>query len=283
MSSRIFLALGLPFLAIALTACPGVDVVPTANESASVQLRLSPSSLKLEAGKSATVNVSIQRPSGDHREVKLHFLDLPEGVSASTVIVPADADRVTVTLEASDRAHTEQAIAATVTARTEAASSSTPLYIAVKQVEAGGQVSGRFTNRDSNVDPSGLKMSSAYANFKGSLCQVTASAAGRGVYVCLTAPFTPGKTYRLVSTDRVGAAGTASITYFQTSAGSNQRELRAWDSTDGTLTVDAITAQRLEFHSASATMTPANGFSGNLATGAFSFDLNATIEDVSNL
>lgn len=280
------LAFGLPFLAIALTACPGANAVPTADDFADatrVHLSLSPSTLKLDAGKSANVIVSIERPSGLTHEVRLHLFDLPEGVSAPNVVIPADADHVTITLNASDQAHTDQAIAATVTAQTETISSSAPLYIAVRQSGPGGQVNASFTNRDSNADTRPLAMTSAYANFKGSLCQVTASAPGRGIYVCLTAPFTPGKTYRLVGADRVGASGTASITYFQTTTGSSQDDLHAWDSSDGTLTLDAISAQKLEFHTLDTTMSPASGFAGNLASGHFALDLNAVIEDVSNL
>lgn len=287
MSKVGFLALGLPSLAIALTACPGIDQLPiqgTYEDSTSVHLSLSPSSLKLEAGESASVNVSIRRPSGLNHEVIVRFSDLPEGVSASTVIVPAGADHVAVMLRATQEASTKHPTPATVTAQTDASSSSTPLYVAVTPSSILSQVNASFSNRTSNANTRNLEATSAYANFKGSLCQVTATAPGRGVYVCLTAPFAPGKTYRLVEPDRVGAIGTASVTYFETETGSSQnRNPRAWDSNGGTLTIDAITPQRLEFRTFGATMTPAGGFAGNLATGNFTLELTASIKDVSNL
>lgn len=283
MSRLLLLAFGLPSLAIALTACPGVDQLPGESQNA-VQLSLSPSSLKLDAGQSASVNVSIQRSSNVNREVRLVLTDLPQGVSAPAVIVPAGSDHVTITLSATDQARTEQASTVTVTARSDASATSTPLYVAVAKSSLGAQVNASFSNGDSNADTSPLTMTSAYANFKGSLCQVTISGPGRGIYVCLAAGFKTQKTYQLVRPEYVGAPGTASVTYFETGTGASQgHNPRAWDSSDGTLSIDAISSQGLELHTQGAIMVPADGFAGNLATGHFLLEFNASIEDVSNL
>jgi hypothetical protein len=284
----------LPLVFVAgLTSCPSVELPPTApalGHTGSLKVSIFPTDVSIRRGELAHLSVRFERPAGSSGPVALKITDLPTGVSLERISLDRDGNKAELILHATESIAPTTLKGAVLEASIGKLKAEVPIRVTVTDVPAdGSDVRATFSaDAVTQADTRPFQAHTAYANFQGSICQVMASEKHRNIEVCLAKPHAAETTYRLVDSQHFGAPGTASITYFQTeqTAGSgniSNAPAGFWDSISGTLSLDAVTGQVLEFHVENAVMAPATNFARNIAIGGFTLDLNAHIEDVSNI
>lgn len=279
--------------AVGLTACPSLEAqlpadarVPTGSLKVSIPTR----DVTVERGSTVGMSVDFDRPEGLRGPITVKVLDLPAGVVSEPITVPADSNQGSLSLHATEASTDTWLAPGVVEAEVGGARVTVPIQMTVTSVPAdGSDVRATFSGlTGTGADTRPFLARTAYANFKRSLCQVMASELRRNIEVCLTKPFQAGGTYTLVDSRHFGAPGTASVTYFQTEQpddAGNVADASAglWDSLGGTLRLETVTSQALEFRVQDAVMVPATDFARNTATARFTLELSAHIEAVTNL
>jgi hypothetical protein len=284
----------LPLVFVAgLTSCPSVELPPTADavgQTGSLKVSIFPTDVTLRRGELMHLSVRFDRPEGSSGPVTLEITDLPAGVSVERITVPRDSNRGELILHATESTTPTTVKAAVVEASIGKIKAEVPIRVTVSDVSADGSDVRATLSADTvtQADTRPFQAHTAYANFQGSICQVMASQKHRNIEVCLAKPHLAETTYALVDSQHFGSPGTASITYFQTeqavgSANVSDAPAGFWDSISGTLRLEAATNQVLEFRVENAVMAPATNFARNTAIGAFTLELSAHIENVSNL
>ncbi len=279
-------------LGLLLTACPTMRV-PSSQELAltkDFQISVFPQELNLEANSSVGITVKLQNSGQAHPAILVYVDNLPAGVQAQPVTIPANADQVQLELRTSKSYKTYSASFATVSAATSFAKSETRLQLLRTVSDIGhdkSNISASFSNQTvTNANLADYQAQIGYANFKGSLCQIMSSDHKRNIEICLTAPYEQGRSYKLVDAIHFGSPGTALVTYFEPVVNPGDSTTNStgtfWDSTDGILRILHSSSTLLEFQVESAKMAPARGFEHNSAFGNFTLELSGHIEDISN-
>jgi hypothetical protein len=274
-------------LAIGFTSCPSMTASDSAQPSNEFQIRVSPAQLNLAANSSAKITVQLEHPEQAHQSISLQLVNLPSGVSAQPITIPSDASQVELEIKTTTSFQAATASVITVQGHSSQTKSfATFKIMESKAVSDGSNIRAVFSgSKDSNADLSTFQSQIGYANFKGSQCQMMTSDHKRSILICLSAPYTPGKTYQLVANKDFGSAGTASITYFEQSATASTANAAGafWDSQSGTLSLTQISSSVIDFQVNNASMIAANGFVKNTANNGFQLEVVGHIEDISNL
>jgi hypothetical protein len=274
-------------LAIGFTSCPSTMPSDLAQVSNEFQIRVSPAQLNLTANSSAKITVQLEHPEQAHQSIVVQLVNLPSGVTAQSITIPSDANQVELEIKTTTSFQAVTALIITVQGH----SSQTKSFATFKIMESktmndGSNIRAVFSGgTDSKANLSAFQSQIGYANFKGSQCQMMTSDHKRSILICLSAPYTPGKTYQLVKNKDFGGAGTASITYFEHSATASTANAAGafWDSQSGTLTLNRISSSVIDFEVNNASMIAADGFAKNTASDGFQLEINGHIEDISNL
>lgn len=274
-------------LAIGFTSCPSTMPSDLAQPSNEFQIRVSPAQLNLAPNSRAKITVQLEHPEQAHQPILVQLVNLPSGVSAQPITIPSDASQVELEIKTTTSFQAFTASVITV----QGYSSQTKSFATFKIMESkvvsdGSNIRAVFSGgKDSNADLSTFRSQIGYANFKGSQCQMMTSDHKRSILICLSAPYTPGKTFQLVKNKDFGSAGTASITYFEQSATASTANAAGafWDSQSGTLTLNQISGSAIDFEVNNANMVAADGFAKNTAGNGFQLEINGHIEDISNL
>ena len=274
-------------LAIGFTSCPSAVPSDLAQPSNEFQIRVSPAQLNLSANSSAKITVQLEHPEQAHQSILVQLVNLPSGVSAQPITIPADASQVELEIKTTTSFQAVTSSVITVQGHSSQTKSfATFKIMESKVVNVGSNVRAVFSgSTNSNANLSAFQSQIGYANFKGSQCQMMTSDHKRSILICLSAPYLAGKSYQLVENKNFGGAGTASITYFEQSATSSTANASGafWDSQSGTLTLNQISSSVIDFQVNNASMIAADGFAKNTASNGFQLEINGHIEDISNL
>ena len=287
MQKIVFLSSSL-LLAALFTACPNTNLpgAPTANNQ--FQVAVSPVQLKIQANSSVTISVQLEHPEQTHGEVRIQLTNLPNGMSAQMVSIPANASQTQLELHTTSAFQAATPTFVTVQADANQITSTALLeLLASNASQDKSNINARFSSASpTNANLQDFQSQIGYANFKGSTCQIMTSDHSRNLLICLTAPYATGRSYQLVNVKHFGSPGTALVTYFERSsvtATTTNAPGNFWDSADGTLTLSQASSSVIEFQVKNATMTPANDFEKNGALNNFKLEIEGHIEDISNL
>jgi hypothetical protein len=289
---NVSLIVALTGLALLLTACPTMNLPNDQKQDSTKEFQISvfPKELNLEANSSVGITVKLQDSGQVHPAILVYVDNLPAGVQAQPVTIPANADQTQLELRTSKSYKAYSASFATVSAATSFAKSETHLQLLRAPIDVwndNSNIRASFVNQTStNANLTDYQAQIGYANFKGSLCQIMSSDRHRNIEICLTAPYEQGRQYKLVDAIHFGTPGTALLTYFEPAVDSAQSTTNSagtfWDSTNGILTLQHSSSTLLEFQVQAATMAPAKDFEHNNAFGNFTLELSGHIEDISN-
>lgn len=274
-------------LATGFTSCPTTMPTDLAQPSNEFQIRVSPAQINLSANSSAKITVQLEHSEQAHQSILVQLVNLPNGVTAQPITIPSDASQVELEIKTTTSFQAATASVITVQGHSSQTKSfATFKIMESKALDDGSNIRAVFSgSTDSNANLSTFQSQIGYANFKGSKCQIMTSDHKRSILICLSAPYTTGKTYQLVENKDFGSTGTASITYFEQSATNSTANAAGafWDSQSGTLTLNQISSSVIDFQVNNASMIAADGFAKNTASNGFQLEINGHIEDISNL